>query len=221
MSVHDRQIPITSPCPISLDRSGVGPAAQKMFCEHCTKDVHLLSQMSEGEARDLLRNRAGDDICVSYNVRKDGRIQFRPEPALVSPSSLVRSRPMRRGLSMAASVGAAAILSACTPHSEPEPSQQTEVVEPEIDVTIEEKIEEKIEDEPPVEEVVAGGITAEEIPPVEPCDSDLTQVDGGIRAEPLAKPAEVGRERPVHVRGGVRARPVADPFPGVDDQDPL
>lgn len=218
MTVRDRQIPITSPCPIDLDRSGVAPEDREMFCEHCTKEVHLLSNMTEAEVRELMRERAGEDICVSYAMASDGAIRFRPEPKpeLVPAARLVRPRPAaaRFGASMAASLGTAALLAACTPHSDAKPDEEQPVIE----------VVEEVE-EPPVPPPVAGGITAHEIPE-EPCDEDKDKdkldptgdivVDGGLRAEPIEEPPPVpkldeaigtGKKVP-HRRGGVRARPI-------------
>lgn len=222
MAVERKQIPITSPCPIELDRSGVAAGDRQLHCAHCTKDVHLISQMTEPEARDLFRQRAGEDICVSYALRPDGQIRFRPEPALVAPASLVRS-PTTRRMSMAASIGAAALLSACTPHTDPNPELADEV-----EVTVPREIE------APPEEVVAGGMVAEPLPeqleqpeqPEQPCDpEDDIQVDGGLKAmpideippEPDAEPLPMARPEP-HMAGGLRAHPIDDGVLGLIDR---
>ena len=130
MSVHERQVEITSPCPIELDRSGVGAQDRSMHCAHCVKDVHILSNMSEREARAFLAAHAGENICVSYAKGKDGQIRFRDEgvgggcgggcgpsaPTLVPRSSLTRrvraartaavSTPRSRATSRASGAGA-------------------------------------------------------------------------------------------------------------------
>jgi hypothetical protein len=52
-------------------------------------------------------------MCVTYLVDAQGEIQFRPEPTVVSASSLVRRRPAL------AAAGFAAALAACAPHDNP------------------------------------------------------------------------------------------------------
>jgi hypothetical protein len=231
MTVKPEQIEITSPCPITLDRSGASPADRELFCGHCSKEVHLLSHMSEAEARELLARREGDDICVSYAIRPDGSIRFRPEPPVVPASALVRGSigprrasgspapsPLQRSLAMAASIGAAAWLSACTPHSsETEAKPETED-------------QAKPEPQPEIQEVVAGGLTALPIGD-EPCDPELDEpVEGGLKAIPVPEPepdvvVDGGLEaapiaehpKPIpHKAGGLRAMPVPPDSPGID-----
>ena len=174
-----------------------------MFCDHCVKDVHLLSKMTEHEARAFMREHEGEDICVSYAIRPDGGIRFRAEPKLVPVAALARRMarpgPPRMGpqrMGMAASIGAAALLAACTAHSQPEPEPAPSKQDAPIEV--------RVEPAPPV---------------VEPCDpGELVdmQVEGGIRAMPLDDPpqptvAPQPDRKPVpHRRGGVRAKPIHD-----------
>ncbi|WP_146157648.1 hypothetical protein [Enhygromyxa salina] len=215
MSVDHGQIPITSPCPINLDRGGVSKEDRSMFCRHCVKDVHLLSTMSEPEARSFMRENEGRDICVSYAIRPDGRIRFRPElpePALVPIQRLARNRaPQRQRLAQAASIGAAALLAACTAHSDPEPEpakpvaplvQRAEPVEPPAPVV-------EPCDPPGLDTLVAGGLVAERVEDV--------QVEGGIKPMPLPEPPTptVTPKQPwkadMHARGGLRAARIPDP----------
>ena len=222
MSVTAEQLPITSPCPITLDRSGISAQDRRMFCEHCTKDVHLLSQMSETEARALMTRESGRDICVSYAQKSDGSIRFRTEPALVPVAALRRGPAFRpapvhagppRSLTLGFVLGASMFLAACTPHSEPEVvggiEAPAKVEEPAPEV---EPCEPEREREPR-----AGGLRAEPLPPPE------MLVDGGMIARPLPEDAppepppkvkKVDRPRS-HKRGGIRARPVPR------NQDPL
>lgn len=186
MTVDARQIPITSPCPIDLDRSGIGAKDREMHCRHCRKDVHLLSHMTEAQARDLMLERAGQDICVSYAVKHDGGIRFRPdERTLVPAAALVRPRVSRR-LPRLVTLGATALLAACTAHGEPE-----QVGPLASDDTI------------PV-------VTVPVIPDAEPCDpgGDDVMVDGGIEAAPVP-------EVKMMPRGRIRAQPVEPPEPEV------
>lgn len=196
MSVDHDQLPITSPCPITLDRSGVQDRDRSMFCDHCTKDVHMLSKMTEREARAFLRAHDGQDICVSYAIRKDGEIRFRSDPPLVPVAALAR-RPKPRRLAMVASIGAAALLAGCAPHSEPESATAKT-----SDKVVTQQIEE----------------------PCEPDPHEDIQVDGGIRAMPIDEPppvenvepiAEIGVKPEMHMAGGIRARPLR-PEPIID-----
>lgn len=47
---------------------------QIRFCDHCTKDVHNLSEMTRKQARKIVAQSNGG-ICVRYIRRPDGRIQ--------------------------------------------------------------------------------------------------------------------------------------------------
>ncbi|GEM_PF-1107540 len=209
MSVQTEQLPITSPCPITLEREGISAQDKQMFCAHCTKDVHLLSNMRENEVRALLRDRAGDDICVSYAMQKNGSIRFadskdqavrvQPTPALV-PVTHLRRRSASHSLvaSLAASVaviGTSAILAGCTPHAESEVQTDAQA-EPSKGHLLEGPRERE------VEEIVDGGIRAEplgEILPESPCPSPL---DEELNQEPLPLAA-----------GGIRAMPLPEQHP--------
>ena len=198
MSVHHEEIRITSPCPIDLDRSAVGEADRRMHCRHCVKDVHLLSNMSEEEARRFMREHAGQDICVSYAIGEGGKIRFAQEkractsssgPALV-PLSAVRRRVASSGSARALmSMGAAVLLAACAPHS------STAAIEAD-------------------EETPAPIVDAVIIPDDRPCDREVTIVDGGIEAVelPTAQP---------QIAGGLRALPIPDPLPEPSAEDPI
>ena len=219
MSVKAEQLEITSPCPITLDRSAIGARDKAMFCAHCTKDVHLLSQMTEPEARALMKTQAGRDICVSYAIRDDGSIRFREEPSLVPVTALLSRRPSpapvsakvdapRRRMSLVASIGASMLLAACTPHGEPEP----EVLVGNVQVQVEEPIE--LHEDTPCDDPmpVAGGLRAEPLPEPELVPEPEQMVDGGLKAQPLPEPpaAKISPRR-----GGLRARPIEI------DRDPL
>ena len=60
MSMRSQDLPIVSPCPITLDKSELSQGDRSMHCAHCVKEVHLLSNMTELEARRLLREKAGN-----------------------------------------------------------------------------------------------------------------------------------------------------------------
>jgi hypothetical protein len=46
---------------------------QQRFCGQCSKDVHNLSEMTEPEARTLLKQ---PNVCVRVATRSDGTIRF-------------------------------------------------------------------------------------------------------------------------------------------------
>ncbi len=213
MSVNKEQVEILSPCPITLDRSAVRPEDRKMHCDHCVKDVHMLSNMSEREARDFLSEHAGEDICVSYAVQRDGQIRFRREPPLV-PVSALRPRtrapmpasPGRPGrvARIASTLGTAILLAACAPHSNTSAIQsdmgETQTVRDLPVIPVEQPCD------PEDEMLVEGGIKAQPIHEPEP----IQEVAGGLRpmteeerealAEPPPKPQPLrGRVRPTHL----------------------
>jgi hypothetical protein len=87
------------------------PRERGKFCQSCNKDVYDISSMTEDEAHEFLRERAGSRVCVNYRYHDDGRIHFR--------------MPARMGLATAAL--AATALAACTPHDPPkhDPAPET------------------------------------------------------------------------------------------------
>lgn len=96
-------LPIASPCHESWDAMS-GAEAQR-FCGVCQKDVHDLSAMGHDEAQALLREKAGEHLCVRYTAEADGTLRFRD---LVPLASLTR-KIVRAGF-------AATLLAACTPY---------------------------------------------------------------------------------------------------------
>lgn len=149
-------LPITGPCPIDLDAIGFDRSSKRSHCSHCEKNVHVLSNMTEREARAFMTENAGKNLCVSYARTKDGTVQFKPEP----PSQIVPlARLSRRPAAAAAGLGLAMALAACTPHSDPPKNVVGEMV-------------------PEAIEVVDGGIEMKE-----PCDNPKKKPDGD--REPL------------------------------------
>jgi len=98
-------LPIASPCHESWDAMS-GAAAQR-FCGVCQKDVHNLSAMRHDEAQALLREKAGEHLCVRYTAEVDGTMRFLD---LVPRASLTR-RIVRTAF-------AATLLAACAPYGE-------------------------------------------------------------------------------------------------------
>jgi hypothetical protein len=147
-------------------------------CGHCDKAVHVLSNMTEREARAFMDERAGQDVCVTYAVRKDGSIRFAPEP-VVAP--IVPVSALSRRTRVAAAVGLGVALAACTPHDNAKVARPTIVV-PDTPVTTptvptvppqppipdETMVDGEWDREPPP--MVPGGMIAAPIPPDEPCD---------------------------------------------------
>jgi hypothetical protein len=199
MALSEQQVHVTSPCPIDLDETGMRGQGARWRCEHCSKTVHVLSSMTESEARRFLTAHAGQDVCVSYAMSPAGEIRFRPEP-VVPVSSLVRPR-----LAVAAAIGFGVALAACAPHDnprvEPPPVVET-VVQPPVaiaggirpaaieDIQVDGGMRPMPIVEPPRDVVVEGGIkpVAPTVAKSEPCD-----------------PPKIVEEHPPMRRGGVRA----------------
>src|SRR6188472_3887717 len=116
MAVQQDDVRIQTPCPTQLDPARAANGVRSWHCGHCDKAVHVLSNMTESEARTFMADNAGKDICVTYAVRKDGTIRFAPEAApvvapivpLVPVASLARRRH-----AAAAAVGLGLALAAC------------------------------------------------------------------------------------------------------------
>jgi hypothetical protein len=110
-------VPIEAPCHEDWDRMRPEAGDQRRWCEHCERHVHDLSRMGERAARALLREMAGREVCIAYLEDEHGEVGFVPEPRMV---------PLSR-LASAATI--AMLLSACTPHGEPERALQVELPE--------------------------------------------------------------------------------------------
>ena len=94
-----------------------------------------LSNMGKTEARDFLREHAGQNVCVTYKHDQDGKIQYQtdapaPTPDIVPVASLLRSRKKQDGPRRpVAAAGLAMAVAACTPHGQDEPTPKTDPVE--------------------------------------------------------------------------------------------
>jgi hypothetical protein len=216
MAVRERDVEIRRPCPVRLDPDRARGGVRSWYCGHCEKSVHVLSNMTEKEARRFLVEREGEDICVTYAVRRDGSVRFRPEPTPAAPVVPVSALTRRRNLAAAAGLGMA--LAACTPHAHDD-VQRTEVEDvetpaerktptipeapesPEPDeVLVDGEIEpHMLRGELPVEPMRAGGLRATPVQPTdgpdEPCDSpkaDPPKADPP-KADPSKHPMPRGR----------------------------
>lgn len=155
--MDSKNLPITGPCPIDLDAIGFDRTSKRSHCGHCEKSVHVLSNMTEREARAFMTENAGKNLCVSYARTKDGAVQFKPEP---TPQIVPLARLSRRPAAAAAGLGLAMALAACTPHSDPAQNVVGEMV-------------------PEPVEMVDGGIEMKE-----PCDGKNPKTPDGAR-EPV------------------------------------
>lgn len=109
-------LPIDSPCHESWD--AMSGADTSRFCGVCQKDVHNLSAMRHEQAQALLRDKAGQHLCVRYTAESDGTLRFRD---LVPRASLTR-KAVRAAF-------AATMLAACAPHEGPAQDLGRSVIE--------------------------------------------------------------------------------------------
>lgn len=100
--MRSTQVHIDTPCHESWEAMDGG--AERRFCGVCQKDVHNLSAMRLDDARALLRESQGSNLCVRYSAESDGTLRFR---------DLVPTARLTRGL--VRGVFAAALLAACSP----------------------------------------------------------------------------------------------------------
>lgn len=154
MPIDERAVPITRPCPVQLGALLGSTGAPRWFCGHCEKDVHILTNMTEREVRALFASRGGERLCVAYNVREDGKLRLRPEPAFVPARSLRRAR-WGLGATAAATLALAVCdpLGVSAPRGEAEPPHAVEFL-PAI--------------EPPYAGEVEIPLVAGGLPPVDP-----------------------------------------------------
>ncbi len=205
MAVEQRHVRITSPCPVELDPKRGKDGAKSWYCGHCDKNVHVLSNMTEGEARSLLAAKVGQDLCVSYATHEDGTIRFKAPAApaadpTVVPLSSLRRPSSRPAAAAAVAAGLTAALAACTPH------ERVDRPQPQPQVVVQEQ---------PLE---AGGIEPVEIPTVDveptqmPEDDDV-MIDGGLEAAPIPEPQPQPDVRSIPKPGGIRVAPLPKPEP--------
>ncbi|MGB1276038.1 MAG: hypothetical protein ACPG77_09835, partial [Nannocystaceae bacterium] len=101
MASRSLHLPIADPC--HENWNGMDPVEGGRFCDSCAKQVHDLTELTEGEARGVLKQFAGQRVCVRYRQAADGSLRFKPG----------------RRLAQAAGVAAALSAGACTPHQSP------------------------------------------------------------------------------------------------------
>ncbi len=108
------QVQIDSPCHESWE--AMDGDEERRFCGVCQKHVHNLSAMRHDEANELLKQSAGDHLCVRYAAETDGTLRFRD---LVPRGQLTRK--------LLRTAFAASMLAACTPHGDDAPRGLGEV----------------------------------------------------------------------------------------------
>ncbi len=256
-------LPITGPCPIRLDPFAEGDGeSTEHFCNRCVKDVHVLSNMREHEARRFLHEHAGENLCIAYKVDSNGAIRYKEDdcserdatiaahqlPRDVVPISAL-SRIRRAASGRGAGSMLALALAACTPHAEPQADtvsaggitapinvdtdgdpQQGGIhgsQDPNGGGTVVAGEAPIVDVPPPVEQVMAGGITA---PPTQPDDPTLVRNTEGLPDPfPGAKEGDTPCDpdkatqtatkspKPVPKAGGVRLPPKREVAPLVGD----
>jgi hypothetical protein len=109
-------LPIQDPCHENWDAMNREGEARR-FCEVCTKHVHDLSALTEGEARAVLAEESAKGrVCVRYRADQDGNIKFRQETVSAPTPGFWRMTMAAAGLGLA-------LLTGCTD------SQPDEVLE--------------------------------------------------------------------------------------------
>lgn len=110
--MHKRHLPIAQPCHEdfgAMHDQGSG----RRHCDSCEKSVHNFSDMTEGEARGLLKRHSSSRVCVRYRTNTSGEILFR-RPSAPAPrvGVLAAMTNLMAGVALMA-------LSGCTDGREP------------------------------------------------------------------------------------------------------
>ncbi|MFO7566424.1 MAG: hypothetical protein R6X02_27525 [Enhygromyxa sp.] len=112
------QIEIEAPCDQDWDAMRPQAGGRRRWCDHCERQVHDLSRMSEPAARAFLRANAGR-ACVAYLEGPSGEVTFAPAPKFVAPERLARrSRPLVEAAKLASAASIAVLLGGCAPHGD-------------------------------------------------------------------------------------------------------
>lgn len=193
---------ITSPCPIDLDARGVDRSGPGFRCDHCERDVHVLSNMSREAASNFIEAHRGQKVCVSYRRDQDGRILFADDPhderdehdehdapARLSAPLVPVSR-LRRAAALPRAASVALLVAACAPHGETPPPDEDPVEvlarDPAPGVHVVPLIQEE-DDEPWVGEAIIED---------EPC----VKAPPPAKADPVKRaPAKKQREKPLKI----------------------
>jgi hypothetical protein len=109
------QVNIDSPCHESWE--AMDGDEERRFCGVCQKHVHNLSAMRHDEAKALLRETAGEHLCVRYTSESDGTLRFRD----LVPRGMLTRKLLRTAF-------AATMLAACAPHGDDAPRNLGEAI---------------------------------------------------------------------------------------------
>lgn len=193
--MRSSQVQIDNPCHESWE--AMDGDEERRFCGVCQKHVHNLSAMRHADAQALLRESAGEHLCVRYSAETDGALRFR---------DLVPLRGLTRKLLRTAF--AASVLAACTPHGDSPPRGLGDVL-----IESQEGLVEATPDGGC--NYTTGPFTTFHLPP----GHALCQNAGPVEARPIVTPPVIEPiEPPVMAMGAVAVEPpppppVVDPVP--------
>ena len=215
------QVHIDSPCHESWD--SMAGDSERRFCGVCEKHVHNLSAMRHDDAQELLRQAAGDNLCVRYSAEDDGTLRFR---------DLVPRSRLTRGIRRAAF--ATVLLAGCSP-------QGNEPIHELADVAVSSIREAAVATPDGGCNVTTGPFTTFHFPPGHAL---CGPADDAVAAQPVAPPAVQMVAPPVvqpvdaplpfpavepvpviaapvpPVDPAMPAMPLPDPFPGAGAPEP-
>jgi hypothetical protein len=105
-----KELHIAEPC--SADWDEMTGDDRKRFCSSCTKHVHNVSELTEGEARALFSE--NNNLCVQYAFNREGKVLFADTP---DPTWRLfrQAEGLKRLMAAAALVMPLALASACEP----------------------------------------------------------------------------------------------------------
>jgi hypothetical protein len=124
MALHHRDLPLDYDCPLELAKLPADASGTGRYCSACNQTVHDLSAMTEQQAAALLRARASEQPCVSFQFHADGRVRFAEPPRI--PTSRLRPRPRMR-MELAAAALLASLTVGCVGFNELEIDEPDEL----------------------------------------------------------------------------------------------
>jgi hypothetical protein len=212
MSVHKTDIPIPDPCDADWDE--MHDRGTRRFCDHCTKDVHDLSSLTQAEAMALLEQKRDEHVCVRY-AHHDGEVFFKDSSSPVW--RLSRQLEGAKALLAAAALVVPMLAAGCdtnAPATDPTPEAVSPITIGEDGASLEPGAGIKPtfggEAKPPVEELVGEPAVDEvahemgEPPMVEEEIGDIEHVKGDVAHEPEPTPTREDKPEP---------KPIEKPIP--------
>lgn len=204
--MRSSQVNIDSPCHESWE--AMDGDEERRFCGVCQKHVHNLSAMRHDDAQELLRQAAGDHLCVRYSAEDDGSLRFR---------DLVPRSRLTRGIRRAAF--AAVLLAGCSP-------QGNEPIHELADMAASSIREAAVATPDGGCNITTGPFTTFHLPPGHalcgPADDSAVAV---VAVQPIAPvvPSPFIAVDPLPAVGPVPviAGPLPDPFPGAGAPEPI